>query len=142
MLLIAVASCAPPRISALPGAVAPNRNLPRGALAEGYRKVVFEWELRDGDVTARGDGVARIAPPDSVRMDFFLGGERDFRPVAGLFLQDRAQRGKLTTAHVLAASDFAVGVAAAHPGEHLSILEHLDPPARHNHLHENKNPAA
>ena len=25
-------------------------------------------------MTARGEGVARIASPDSVRMDFFLGG--------------------------------------------------------------------
>jgi hypothetical protein len=36
--------------------------------------VVFQWELVDGEITARGDGVARIASPDSVRMDFFLGG--------------------------------------------------------------------
>jgi hypothetical protein len=35
---------------------------------------VFKWELRDGDMAARGDGVARIASPDSVRLDFFLGG--------------------------------------------------------------------
>ena len=36
--------------------------------------VVFQWELVDGEITARGDGVARIASPDSVRLDFFLGG--------------------------------------------------------------------
>jgi hypothetical protein len=30
--------------------------------------------LNDAELSARGDGVARIAPPDSVRMDFFLGG--------------------------------------------------------------------
>jgi len=35
---------------------------------------VFQWELKDQDMTARGDGVARIAYPDSVRLDFFLGG--------------------------------------------------------------------
>jgi hypothetical protein len=40
----------------------------------GHRKVVFKWELRDGEMNARGDGVARIASPDSVRLDFFLGG--------------------------------------------------------------------
>lgn len=36
--------------------------------------MVFKWELRDGEIAARGDGVARIASPDSVRLDFFLGG--------------------------------------------------------------------
>lgn len=40
----------------------------------GHRKIVFQWELKDQDMTARGDGVARIAFPDSVRLDFFLGG--------------------------------------------------------------------
>lgn len=52
----------------------PARALPRGSLPDGRRKIVFQWDLRDGDITARGDGVARIASPDSVRLDFFLGG--------------------------------------------------------------------
>jgi hypothetical protein len=68
------AACAPPRIAALPGTPVPVQQLPKGSLPYGNRKIVFKWELRDGDVTARGDGVARIASPDSVRMDFFLGG--------------------------------------------------------------------
>jgi hypothetical protein len=72
--LALVVSCAPPRIRPLEGAPAPVQRLPRGDLPEGYRKIVFKWELRDGDMTARGDGVARIASPDSVRLDFFLGG--------------------------------------------------------------------
>jgi hypothetical protein len=66
--------CAPPRIAALPGAPAPVQRLPTGQLPAGHRKVVFQWELKDSDMTARGDGVARIASPDSVRLDFFLGG--------------------------------------------------------------------
>ncbi len=73
-VLALVASCAPPRIHPLEGAPAPVQRLPRGDLPEGNRKIVFKWELRDGDMTARGDGVARIASPDSVRLDFFLGG--------------------------------------------------------------------
>ena len=73
-LLALVVSCAPPRIRPLEGAPAPVHALPHGDLPEGYRKIVFKWELRDGDMTARGDGVARIASPDSVRLDFFLGG--------------------------------------------------------------------
>ena len=72
--VLAVAGCAPPRIAPLQGAPAPAQALPRGTLPDGNRKVVFKWELRDGDVNARGDGVARIASPDSVRLDFFLGG--------------------------------------------------------------------
>ena len=67
-------ACRPPRVAALPGEIAPTRQLPIGELPGGYRKVVFEWELKDGELTARGEGVARIASPDSVRMDFFLGG--------------------------------------------------------------------
>jgi hypothetical protein len=71
---LAVASCRPPRVQPLEGAPAPVQRLPTGDLPSGNRKIVFKWELQDGDMTARGDGVARIASPDSVRLDFFLGG--------------------------------------------------------------------
>jgi len=67
-------ACRPPRVAALPGDIAPSRQLPTGELPRGYRKIVFDWELKDGEMTARGEGVARVASPDSVRMDFFLGG--------------------------------------------------------------------
>lgn len=73
-IMFAVASCAPPRVATLPGVLVPVERVPRGTLEEGRRKIVFQWELHDGDITARGDGVARIASPDSVRLDFFLGG--------------------------------------------------------------------
>ena len=73
-LMVASVACAPPRVAALPGTSAPVQRLPSGALPAGHRKVVFQWELKDQDFTARGDGVARIASPDSVRLDFFLGG--------------------------------------------------------------------
>ena len=69
-----LAACAPPRIAALPGAAVPTRGLPAPPPPSGHRRVVFQWEMRDQDVTARGDGVARIAYPDSIRLDFFLGG--------------------------------------------------------------------
>jgi len=36
--------------------------------------VVFTWQLDDRDMTGRGDGVARVASPDSARLDFFLAG--------------------------------------------------------------------
>jgi hypothetical protein len=73
-LLLLLVACAPPRVAALPGTLAPAQRLPTGTLPPGRRMVVFQWELVDGEMTARGDGVARIASPDSVRMDFFLGG--------------------------------------------------------------------
>lgn len=73
-LAMAASACRPPRIAPLPGAVVPVQQLPTGSLPGGRRKVVFTWELHDGDMNARGDGVARIASPDSVRLDFFLGG--------------------------------------------------------------------
>jgi len=66
--------CRPPKLAALPGEIAPSRQLPTGELPSGYRKIVFDWELQDGELTARGQGVARVASPDSVRLDFFLGG--------------------------------------------------------------------
>ena len=74
LVLGVIVGCAPPRVAALPGALAPVAQLPRGSLPDGRRKVVFQWELRDGDISARGDGVARIASPDSIRLDFFLAG--------------------------------------------------------------------
>jgi hypothetical protein len=71
---LAAAACAPPRAAPLAGAPAPVQALPKGSLPDGNRKLVFAWELHDGEINARGDGVARIASPDSVRLDFFLAG--------------------------------------------------------------------
>jgi hypothetical protein len=52
----------------------------------GHRVVVFNWDLDDRDMSARGDGVARLASPDSARLDFFLGG--GFGGGAALLLGD------------------------------------------------------
>lgn len=64
--------CAP-RLAPLAGAPAPAR-LPDATLPPGRHKIVFRWQLDDGDLSARGDGVARIASPDSARLDLFVGG--------------------------------------------------------------------
>ncbi|MFN2564706.1 MAG: hypothetical protein ABR499_06815 [Gemmatimonadaceae bacterium] len=69
---LAAAACAP-KLRPLTGAPSPVR-LPRAELPAGYRRVVFTWELRDPDFLVRGEGVARLAPPDSARLDFFVGG--------------------------------------------------------------------
>jgi hypothetical protein len=68
-----IASCAPPRLAGLPGAPVPA-HLPRVELPAGHRRVVFRWELQQRFGSARGEGVARVAPPDSARFDFFLQG--------------------------------------------------------------------
>ena len=73
-LVCLTAACRPPRVAPLAGAPAPTRVLPASVGLQGHHKIVFTWELRDGDLVARGDGVARVASPDSVRLDFFLGG--------------------------------------------------------------------
>jgi hypothetical protein len=34
----------------------------------------FDWEYSDPDMSGKGEGVARVAAPDSARLDFFLAG--------------------------------------------------------------------
>lgn len=66
------AACAgAPRAGPLTGVPVATR-LPATALPAGHRRVIFRWEYRERVFAARGDGVARIAPPDSVRIDLFL----------------------------------------------------------------------
>ena len=63
-----------PRLAPLTGAPVPAGRLPRTQIPSGHHKVVFTWQLDDRDMTGRGDGVARVASPDSARLDFFLAG--------------------------------------------------------------------
>ena len=70
--LLLLAACAP-RAHPLSGAPAPAR-LPDTELRNAYQLVNFRWDYDDNTIVARGDGVARIAPPDSVRLDLFLDG--------------------------------------------------------------------
>lgn len=68
------AACAP-RAGSLRGAPAPDRALPRVELPASRQRVVFRWRYEEAEgFSARGEGVARIAPPDSGRLDFFLDG--------------------------------------------------------------------
>ena len=70
--LLAAAGCASaPRAGPLTG-VPVARRLPATPLPSGYRRMIFRWEYKERIGSARGDGVARIAPPDSVRIDLFL----------------------------------------------------------------------
>lgn len=72
--LFLLVACAPPAAKPLSGAVAPAVALPSSELEPGYRQVVFDWEFEQGDARMRGEGVVRIAPPDSARLDLFLAG--------------------------------------------------------------------
>src|SRR3954463_13703511 len=69
---IALVACAP-RLRPLGGEIAPVR-VPHAELPPGHHEVLFEWEFGDPDMTGRGDGVARVASPDSIRLDSFLAG--------------------------------------------------------------------
>src|SRR4051812_41926286 len=71
-LVLGADSCAP-RLRALGGAVVPA-TLPRAELPRGHRQITFEWEYADVDMRGRGEGVARVAWPDSARLDLFLAG--------------------------------------------------------------------
>jgi hypothetical protein len=66
------ASCAP-RLGALPGEAAPVP-LPRAQISPGHHQMTFDWEFADPDMSGHGEGVARVAAPDSVRLDFFVAG--------------------------------------------------------------------
>lgn len=65
-------SCAP-RAGSLRGTPVPAR-FPRAELPTGHQRLVFRWEYSDQALGARGEGAARVAGPDSVRLDFFLDG--------------------------------------------------------------------
>ena len=68
----AIVGCAP-RLRPLAGTPTMAR-IPSTELPPIHRQIVFDWELVDRDVTGRGEGVARVAGPDSARLDLFLGG--------------------------------------------------------------------
>src|SRR5438270_10522030 len=70
--LILAESCVP-SLHPLAGAPVPAV-IPRAQLSVGHRRIVFDWELQDRELSGRGEGVARIAGPDSARLDLFLAG--------------------------------------------------------------------
>src|SRR5687768_2952283 len=71
-LVLTAASCGP-KVDPLGGGVAPA-HLPRTELPPVNQRIRFTWMYEDLDLRGRGDGVARIAPPDSARLDLFLAG--------------------------------------------------------------------
>lgn len=82
-----VVACVP-KLGALVGAPAPAV-LPRTQLPAGHRQLVFNWELDDREMSGRGEGVARVAGPDSARLDLFLAG--GFGSGAAILIGDSLQ---------------------------------------------------
>jgi hypothetical protein len=72
LTVLSTLGCAP-RAGKLSGSPTPAR-FPNTDLAKGHQQVVFRWEYVDLALAAKGEGVARIASPDSVRLDFYLDG--------------------------------------------------------------------
>jgi hypothetical protein len=66
-----VAGCVPKAAQLTGATVAPAR-LPTSGLARRHQTVSFTWAYQDVDLRASGEGAARVAPPDSVRLDLFL----------------------------------------------------------------------
>jgi hypothetical protein len=71
-VLVLTIACAP-RAGSLGGSPVPAR-FPSSELPRGHQRLVFRWDYVDQALAAKGEGVARIASPDSVRLDFFLDG--------------------------------------------------------------------
>jgi hypothetical protein len=74
MSLLAVAAACAPRTPPLPGVAPLNATLPSFPLPVTPQKITFKWEMDQGQIVARGEGVARLGPPDHARVDLFLGG--------------------------------------------------------------------
>lgn len=74
LLLFAAAAACAPRARPLEGVTTEPARLPALQLPREYRQLVFRWEFNEQDMVARGEGVGRIAPPDTGRVDFFLDG--------------------------------------------------------------------
>lgn len=85
--ILAGSGCAP-RLSPLTGAPAP-KVLPHAELPAGHTKIVFDWQLDDRELSGRGEGVARIAGPDSARLDLILAG--GFGSGAAVLIADSLQ---------------------------------------------------
>lgn len=70
---IGLAGCAP-AARPLTGAIAPATVIPATSALRAPTQVGFRWEFREEQLALRGEGAARLAPPDSARLDLFLDG--------------------------------------------------------------------
>lgn len=70
--LAVTAGCARAPLAGPLAGVPVARGIPDSRLAPGHRRLLFRWEYKERVFSASGEGVARIAPPDSLRIDLFL----------------------------------------------------------------------
>lgn len=63
-------ACTAPRVTPLTG-IPVREVVPKTAVPPGHSRLIFRWDYDDPLFAARGEGVARIAAPDSIRIDFF-----------------------------------------------------------------------
>lgn len=85
--LCSAASCVP-ALRPLSGAPAPAV-LPRAEIPLGHHRILFNWELQDRELSGRGEGIARVAGPDSARLDLFLAA--GFGAAAAILINDSLQ---------------------------------------------------
>ena len=73
--IAALISCAP-RLAPLANATPVPRAepLPVIALSTRSQRIVFNWRLQESELEIRGEGAARVAAPDSARIDLFVSG--------------------------------------------------------------------
>lgn len=71
-----LAGCGAPRLAPLVNAtpVPVREPLPVIELPRRSQRIVFTWRLQEAELTIRGEGAARIASPDSARIDLFVAG--------------------------------------------------------------------
>ncbi|MCC7055482.1 MAG: hypothetical protein IT355_19580 [Gemmatimonadaceae bacterium] len=75
--LLLLPACTTPRLAPLPNATPPaaqSRPLPVVELPPHRQRIVFSWRLQEAELEIRGEGAARIAAPDSARVDLFVAG--------------------------------------------------------------------
>ena len=75
LTVIVVAACAPrltPLVNATP--VPRSEPLPVLELPRRSQRIVFNWRLTESELEVHGEGAARIAAPDSARIDLFVAG--------------------------------------------------------------------
>lgn len=86
---VGATACRPPHIQPLTGVAPAQAVLPSFSVTAGQHRLPFRWEMNDHDLLARGDGVARIAGPDSARVDLFLAG--GFGSASAILIGDSMQ---------------------------------------------------
>ena len=113
-------------------------------------RLTFDWSLREPNLNVRGEGVARVRPPDHARLDLFLGGGSSVLAVAlvadDLRAPPGAPRGVIPSPPLLWASfgifrpgDDAVMLGAEQVGERVRLRYRLpDSSELHYHLVENR----